>query len=247
MVLRPLGEKALHGPKYGLPPAARHLGYVEVNDLADMRLKAGISEFPETTRVPGSDEPGFKRSFDAELLWDYPSVRFYAGGARYSLQNYKANGYAYADADQPYRLEAWFEKEVGTDALLPVCRESKVHLLVGVGNISISQADLLLSRSIGDGRNVRLLYFADFDVAGHGVPVSVARQLKYLIHRKYQPEANIALHRVAVTPAQIRGDNPRGSRIPRKDVYLKCPDPLRGRTVQGRRAEARGHADRPRR
>jgi len=40
----------------------------------------------------------------------------------------------------------------------------------------------------------------------------VARQIEYLIRTKYSSVENIAMHRIAVTPEQIGGDNPRGNR-----------------------------------
>src|SRR5215204_789239 len=189
--------------------ASRHLGYIEASDFSDMRLKAGVKEFRGLPRFEHeSTESGFEREEDAGLKWEYPKVTFEGGEASYELPEYVATGYDYADDDQPYRLEAWFEKEIGTKALEPVCRNLQVHLLIGVGNISVTQADLILQRSVEDERPTRILYFADFDAAGHGMPVSVARQIEYLIRTKYSSVENIAMHRIAVTPEQIGGDNP---------------------------------------
>lgn len=206
--------------------AARHLGLIDTSLFSDMRLKDPIQGFESTVKhLPGTTEPGFEQ-LEGEMLWTYPEITFEGGNADYELPSFRPTGYSYCDIDQPYRLEAWFEKEVGTNTLLPVCRRYNVHLLVGAGNISITQADLFLRRVVEDGRPTRILYFADFDVAGHQMPVSVARQIEYLLYSKKHSEvANIALHRIAITKEQIEGDNPRGERLPRKPVQLKSDNP----------------------
>src|SRR5215212_3162260 len=215
--------------------AARHLGLLAPDLFEDMRLKQGVH--PATsgtgTRRTEDDEgtdPGFERYDDPEdelLSWTPPRASLTSGEDAYEMPSYWAVGYSYRDTNQPYRLEAWFEKEVGTPALLPVCQRHKVELLVGAGNLSITQADRFLRRAKEDGRTTRILYFADFDVAGHGMPVAVARQVEYLLRTReeYADMPEIALHRIALTLEEIAGENPRGKRLPRKPVVLKSDNP----------------------
>jgi hypothetical protein len=114
-----------------------------------MRLKEGVHPATSGTgsRRDEDDEgtePGFERDdLEDELLsWTPPQASLSEGETSYELPSFRPVGYSYKDTDQPYRLEAWFEKEVGTPALLPVCQRHKIALLVGAGNISITQADL---------------------------------------------------------------------------------------------------------
>jgi hypothetical protein len=200
--------------------AARHLGLLAPDLLEDMRLKQGVHPATSGTgsRRDEDDEgtePGFQRDDDPDddlLAWTPPHATLSVGEGTYELPSFSPVGYSYKDTDQPYRLEAWFEKEVGTPTLLPGCQRHKAALLVGAGVLSITQADLFLRRVKEDGRPTRILYFADFDVAGHNMPVSVARQVEYLLRTReeYADLPEIALHRIAINPPQIQGRNPRG-------------------------------------
>ena len=233
--------------------AARHLGLLSPDLLEDMRLKQGVHPATSGTGSRrGEDDEGTEVGFervdtfsDQPLAWTHPRAFLSVGEGSYELPAFVPVGYSYVDADQPYRLEAWFEKEVGTPALLPVCQRQHVALLVGAGNLSITQADLFLRRVKEDGRPTRILYFADFDVAGYGMPVAVARQVEYLLRTReeYAEMPEIALHRIALTLGQIAGENPRGKRLPRKPVVLKSDNPRMSEEEKKRHRQVRSRLE----
>src|SRR5258708_18086395 len=60
----------------------------------------------------------------------------------------------------------------------------------------------LAARVVEDGRPAVVLYFSDFDPAGHQMPVSVARKLQAL-HDLLYPELDVEVQPVALTLAQV--------------------------------------------
>jgi hypothetical protein len=59
-----------------------------------------------------------------------------------------------------------------------------------------------LKRVVGLHKPSRIFYISDFDPAGDGMPVGVARQLEFWL-QKYAPEADIKLQPLALTHAQV--------------------------------------------
>lgn len=85
-------------------------------------------------------------------------------------------------AEQRYHIEVWTEKSTMNDILEPLCREHSVNLVVGVGEISITQVHWLLDRLLEYRKPCRILYVSDFDPAGKSMPVAVARKIEKLIY-----------------------------------------------------------------
>jgi hypothetical protein len=67
------------------------------------------------------------------------------------------------------------------DVLLPLCRQCDVNLVTGAGELSITAALDFVKRVRRANRPARVFYIADFDPAGHGMPVSVARKVEFFI------------------------------------------------------------------
>jgi len=120
----------------------------------------------------------------------------------------EVTGYDYHATDQPYHCELWIEKSTMDDVLMPICEELHVNLVTSVGFQSITGVLKLLRRVCGlarickDGKPARVFYISDFDPAGDGMPVAVARQIEFWI-RDYAPDADIKLQPLALTRAQV--------------------------------------------
>ena len=115
------------------------------------------------------------------------------------------DGYRYAPSDQPYLVEIWIEKSTMDDVLLPLCEELHISLVTSVGFQSITSAVNLLQRAqqlIQLGKPTRIFYISDFDPAGDGMPVAVARQMEFWL-QDYAPGADIKLSPLALTRDQV--------------------------------------------
>jgi hypothetical protein len=136
-------------------------------------------------------------------------------------------GYDYHATDQLYVLELWIEKSTMDDVLVPICEELHVNLVTSVGFQSITSVIKLLlrvaelGRMCQAGKPVRIFYISDFDPAGDGMPVAVARQIEYWLP-DYASGADIKLTPLALTREQVRDYELSG--IPVKDT-----DPRKGR------------------
>jgi hypothetical protein len=90
-----------------------------------------------------------------------------------------AGGYFYDPDDQPVLLEVWVEKSTMGDVLLPLCQGEHANYVEGLGFESITQSVAFLRRAQEHGRPAHILYISDFDPAGAGMPIGVARQVQY--------------------------------------------------------------------
>lgn len=129
------------------------------------------------------------------------------------MPGYRVTGYE--TIEQPYLVEIWAEKTTMNDVLLPLCQRYGVNLVTGAGELSITAVIDFLKRAERSGLPARILYVSDFDPAGLGMPISVARKIEYY-HRKEQYNVeDITLTPVVLTPEQIAEyDLPR---VPVKD------------------------------
>jgi len=109
----------------------------------------------------------------------------------------------YDDANlQPYHLEVWVEKTTMNDVLEPLCRRYGANLVTGAGEMSITSTIELLDRLATAGRPCRVFYVSDYDPAGYGMPVSVARKLEFW-HRERDLDVDIRLQPIALTRDQV--------------------------------------------
>ena len=117
---------------------------------------------------------------------------------------------------QPYMIELWFEKSTMNDVLEPLCQKYSLNLVTGLGELSITAIREFLRRAKRKDRPVRILYGADFDPAGLGMPVSVARKIEFFLSTDplYQG-LDIRLQPILLTADQIAEYNL--PRVPVKD------------------------------
>jgi hypothetical protein len=104
---------------------------------------------------------------------------------------------------QPYLLEVWVEKTTMNDVLCPLCKQYSVNLVTGAGEMSITAAIDLVERVREAGRPCRIFYVSDFDPAGYGMPVSVARKLEFFIAERGL-NLDIRLDPIALTRDQVQ-------------------------------------------
>jgi len=120
----------------------------------------------------------------------------------------------YYGIQQPYLVEVWAEKTTMNDVLLPLCEQYSVNLVTGAGELSITAVISFLDRVAESGLPARILYVSDFDPAGMGMPISVARKIEYYL-RKGSYNLDIALEPIVLTSDQVQAYNL--PRVPVKD------------------------------
>lgn len=125
-----------------------------------------------------------------------------AGDMSLTLPDPWVDGYDYVPADQAYHLEVWVEKSTMNDVLEPVCRRMGANLATSLGFQSITSVIGLLQRIAKRGKPARIFYVSDFDPAGDGMPVAVARQIEYWMET-YGGEAEIKLIPLVLSKEQV--------------------------------------------
>ena len=119
------------------------------------------------------------------------------------------------DIVEDYAIEIWAEKSTMNDVLEPLARRLGVTLVTGVGELSHTHCNRLVKRALRHRRKTRILYISDFDPAGDGMPVSIARKIEHILRRDGHEDLDIRLDPLVLTAAQVRHhDLPR---IPIKD------------------------------
>lgn len=108
----------------------------------------------------------------------------------------------YAGMQQPYLVEVWAEKTTMNDVLLPLCQEYGINLVTGAGELSITAVIQFLKRVEEAGRPARILYVSDFDPAGLGMPISVARKIEFYA-RQMADDFDVKLDPLVLSPEQI--------------------------------------------
>lgn len=112
-------------------------------------------------------------------------------------------GTAFRSAQQPYRVVFLGEKASLGDVLRPIAKSIGAELLLPTGEATTTMVAELAARANDDGRRCAVLYFSDFDPAGHQMPVSVARKLQALRDLEY-PTLEIEVHVVCLTLEQVK-------------------------------------------
>jgi hypothetical protein len=167
--------------------AARWLGYVPFDRIVDER-----NEGPRVIAYAPSPCPGegyLTAEFDIELP-PVATLLPHLGGTPPIVQ-------------QPYRIIIIGEKSSLAEVLEPITQDVGGTLLLPAGEASDTMIAEEVLRAAGDARRAVVLYFSDFDPAGHQMPISVARKiqaLRTLLH----PDLHIEVHRIALTLAQVR-------------------------------------------
>jgi hypothetical protein len=111
----------------------------------------------------------------------------------------------YENAQQSTLIEVWVEKSTMNDVLEPICRRYGANLVTALGEFSISAVADFLKRVRQANRAARILYISDFDPAGLGMPISVARKIEYCQYRYEQfAELDIRLQPIALDSEQVK-------------------------------------------
>lgn len=118
----------------------------------------------------------------------------------------------YDGIQQDFHIETWCEKTTMNDVLEPVCRRYNVNLVLGAGEMSITAVVDFLERVVASSeRPARILYISDYDPAGLGMPVSVARKIEFFQRNdtRYQG-LDIRLQPIILSSEQVQSyDLPR--------------------------------------
>ena len=140
-----------------------------------------------------------------KLGLEAPSVHLYSGHAIRvpSLDDALPQFACSGTPRQPYRVVFVGEKSTLSAVLLPVARRIGGELLLPTGEASDTMIAELAARASGDGRPSVVLYFSDFDPAGHQMPISFARKLQALRDLEHHG-LDIQVHPVALTLNQVR-------------------------------------------
>lgn len=200
---------------------ARYLGLVAPTDIVDRRnpdakTYTNYSDDP-TPRVIVKQAPsswyddGTWESQMSDLDEELPTLSYL--GELPAWPGFDVKGF---DGNRQHHVEIWSEKTTMNDVLEPLCQRHRVDLALAAGEFSITRVIEMLDRVVDAGVPGRIIYISDFDPAGYGMPVSVARKIEFLIanEEKYQG-LDVQLEPVMLTGAQVeRYSLPR---IPVKD------------------------------
>ena len=85
---------------------------------------------------------------------------------------------------RPYFVEIWPEKTTVNDVLMPLAYQDGLNIIPASGETSALRCRELVDRAIAAERPIRVLYVSDFDPAGMGMPVSMARKVEHEIDRR---------------------------------------------------------------
>jgi hypothetical protein len=166
--------------------AGRWLGYVRFERIVDER------NAPPEVYVPDAnpERPGCSILYGAAP--SFPNVEE-------ALPTLEPDGFV---VRQPFRIIFIGEKTSLGSILRPIAKAVGGELLLPSGETSDTMVYDAAKRAAADGRPAVVLYFSDFDPAGHTMPVSVARKLQAL-RTLYFPTLNIRVYPVAMTKEQV--------------------------------------------
>lgn len=186
---------------------ARYLGLVSPEAFVDRRNPDAIVN----AQYHGDVTPGYEvqdpwGGFDITLP-EFPD-----------LPKLRATGYDDGNL-QPYLVEVWAEKTTMNDILKPLCRRYGVNLVTGAGEMSITAVVDFLERVREADRPARILYVSDYDPAGLGMPISVARKIEFFQRQNGDGGLDIRLQPVVLTADQVADYNL--PRVPVKDSDLR--------------------------
>lgn len=197
---------------------ARYLGLVSPSAFVDRRNpEANINAYywNSDDPTPGYEVAGGWDGSDYELpeLPELPSLP----EALPDPPGFAISGYE--GVRQPFHVELWCEKTTMNDVLLPLCRRYNLNLITGAGEMSITAVVDFMRRASEADRPARILYISDFDPAGLGMPISVARKIEFFQRNEGFDALDIRLHPIVLTADQIsRYTLPR---VPVKDSDLR--------------------------
>jgi hypothetical protein len=195
----------------GASADARYLDLVPADSFVDRRAAEPLVYVPrdetyEAARETEQQSPAVTSDDEPLLLyeprqWEFPS-----------LPTVALSPPVFAES---YAIEIWAEKSTVNDVLVPLAQTRGVTLVTGVGELSIT-ACLALARRVSEHeRATRILYISDFDPAGDGMPLSVARKIEFFLRRDDLDHLGVRLDPLVLTAEQVAQYNL--PRIPIKD------------------------------
>jgi len=116
---------------------------------------------------------------------------------------------------QPYHIELWAEKSTMNDVLIPLAQCYHINLITGVGELSATACCNFINRIRPHDRPVRILYISDFDPAGRGMPVAVARKIEFELDRQ---EEQLGFKDVEIRPIILAYEQCQQYRLPRTPI-----------------------------
>lgn len=188
---------------------ARYLGFVDAEAFVDRRnpdpaiyanwLKPGDLWYtPEGAQIRivhawGPDTHDQYAAPSVPTLPDIPETLPF-------LPHFEAHGY---NVQQAIHVEIWCEKTTMNDVLLPLCQAHGANLVTGAGELSITAVVDFMRRVEASERPGRILYISDYDPAGFGMPVSVARKIEHFQRNEGFEHLDIALRPICLTANQV--------------------------------------------
>jgi hypothetical protein len=134
----------------------RRAGYIDPEQIYDASRRA------ETTVDTGYDSPESFLSNQVEGIWNHYRENFWR--------------------EQETYVEVWLEKQSLASVFAPICNEWNVRLEATRGDWSDSkvyEATQRLRGKMEAGKDVRILYFGDYNPSGFHAPVSIVQTMKH--------------------------------------------------------------------
>lgn len=173
---------------------ARWLGYVAFDRIRDERNEPPELFSPNSFSSSVRDARQLAIHPGESLIADLPRVK--------RLLPYLSWRGSPVAPRQPFRIVLIGEKSSLGDVLRPIASEVGGELLLPTGEATDSMIAAMAGRADADGRLLVVLYFSDFDPAGHQMPVSVARKLQGL-HDLCYPYLQARVFPVALSLDQV--------------------------------------------
>lgn len=194
---------------------ARCLGLVDVGAFADHRNPNPYILGAETQ----PDEPSV--TFHGEE-WEIPSITLPDCKLQFPwpfIEGFEGLEY------HGFHIELWVEKSTMNDVLIPLCEELGVNLVTSLGFQSITNVFNLLKRIARRGEPARIFYISDFDPAGDGMPVAVARQIEFW-SRFFAGALGVELPEIKLDPICLTREQVKKWELPR--IPIKDSDNRKG-------------------
>jgi len=165
--------------------AARWLGYVPFDAIRDNRND------PPLVR-PTAPMPPIPYFDLGEIKIEIPSVE--------ELE--PRVGCCYFEGRQPYRIVLWGEKSSLADVLEPISNDFDADIYLPTGEISDTLLYQMAKEASLDGRPLKVFTLADFDPAGHQMPISIGRKLQAFRDLEFT-DLDFEVRSVALTVEQV--------------------------------------------
>lgn len=198
---------------------ARYLGYVNIAKFEDKRntspyIRAYFynpGNYSYTDPTPAWELVNTDDAFAEHILPVLPEIEDLPQYLP-TRPSFEVSGYD--SIQQEFMIELWCEKSTMDDIIKPLCNRYDANYCTGQGELSISMVKDFLDRTVRSGRPARILYISDYDPAGLGMPVSIARKIEWFIANfEEYSELEVKLEAIVMTADQVAQYN-----LPRKPV-----------------------------